>query len=141
MMSAAHTLADLRRSLAEAALRSAPAAMGRVSFGVAGLDEVLGGGLVRAALHEVYAPGTPDLAAATGFAVGLAIRAAGQRPILWVRQDYLDAETGASVTNLLKDMAREGGHTVVVVTHDNRIFHLADRIVHIEDGHIVDHAV
>jgi ABC-type lipoprotein export system ATPase subunit len=23
---------------------------------------------------------------------------------------------------------------VVVVTHDNRIFHLADRIVHIEDG-------
>jgi ABC-type siderophore export system fused ATPase/permease subunit len=28
-----------------------------------------------------------------------------------------------------------------VVTHDNRIFHLADRIVHIEDGHIVDHPV
>jgi putative ABC transport system ATP-binding protein len=29
----------------------------------------------------------------------------------------------------LKDLARERGHTVVVVTHDNRIFHLADRIV------------
>jgi len=26
---------------------------------------------------------------------------------------------------------------VLVVTHDNRIFHLADRIVHIEDGLIV----
>ena len=27
---------------------------------------------------------------------------------------------------------------VLIVTHDNRIFHLADRIVHIEDGRIVD---
>lgn len=33
-------------------------------------------------------------------------------------------------------MARQHGHTVVVVTHDNRIFHLADRMVHIEDGRI-----
>jgi multidrug efflux pump subunit AcrA (membrane-fusion protein) len=31
-------------------------------------------------------------------------------------------------------LAREQGRTVVVVTHDNRIFHLADRILHIEDG-------
>ena len=64
---------------------------------------------------------------------------AGRPPIILADEptSALDAETGMSVTQLLKEMAREGGHTVVVVTHDNRIFHLADRIVSIEDGHIV----
>ena len=50
----------------------------------------------------------------------------------------LDAHAGLEVTELLTRMCRERGTTVVVVTHDNRIFHLADRIVHIEDGRIVD---
>jgi protein ImuA len=87
-------LADLRGRLAEAALRSGPAHGGQVTFGLPALDDPLGGGLARATLHEVYASGTADLAAATGFSVGLALRAAGTRPILWVRQDVLDAETG-----------------------------------------------
>ncbi|WP_082358868.1 hypothetical protein [Bosea sp. AAP35] len=103
-------LADLRRHLAQAALRCAPVAVGQVSFGAAGLDDVLGGGIARAALHEVYAPATADLAAATGFAVGLAIRAAGTRPILWVRQDVVDAEVGRlhppGLTELGLDPAR-----------------------------------
>lgn len=46
----------------------------------------------------------------------------------------LDAQSGLSVTELLRRLATERGHTVVVVTHDNRIYHLADRIVRIEDG-------
>jgi protein ImuA len=103
-------LSDLRRSLAEAALRAAPTAVGRVTFGTPALDEPLGGGLARAALHEIYAAATRDLAAATGFAVGLAIRAAGLRPILWVRQDFVDAETGRlhapGLTELGLDPAR-----------------------------------
>ena len=37
---------------------------------------------------------------------------------------------------LLRELAKKSGRTVVVVTHDSRIFHLADRIVHIEDGRI-----
>src|SRR5687768_17435096 len=90
----AATLSDLRRHLAEAALRAVPAATGRVSFGLPVLDEPLGGGLARAALHEIHAPGAADIAAATGFAVGLALRAAGARPILWVRQDVVEAEAG-----------------------------------------------
>jgi protein ImuA len=87
-------LADLRGRLAEAALRSGPAHVGQVTFGLPALDDPLGGGISRAALHEVHAAGTADLAAATGFSVGLALRAARMRPILWVRQDVLDAETG-----------------------------------------------
>lgn len=90
----ASSLPDLRRHLAEAALRSGPAAAGRVSFGLPALDEPLGGGLARAALHEIQAPGTADLAAATGFALGLALRAAGERAILWARQDIVEAEAG-----------------------------------------------
>ncbi len=71
--------------------------------------------------------------------VAIARALAGRPPIILADEPTaaLDAETGMTVTELLKEMAREGGHTVVVVTHDNRIFHLADRIVHIEDGHIV----
>jgi protein ImuA len=87
-------LADLRGRLAGAALRSGRAVDGQVTFGAPTLDDLLGGGIARAALHEVYAAGTADLAAATGFSVGLAIRAAPTRPVLWVRQDVLDAETG-----------------------------------------------
>ncbi len=75
--------------------------------------------------------------------VSIARALAGSPPIILADEPTasLDAETGMTVTLLLKDMAREGGHTVVVVTHDNRIYHLGDRIVHIEDGRIVDHAV
>ncbi len=87
-------LADLRCSLAEAEQRSGRSAVGQVTFGLPALDAPLGGGIARAALHEVYAAGTVDLAAATGFSVGLAIRAAQTRSILWVRQDFIDAETG-----------------------------------------------
>lgn len=104
------SLTDLRRHLAEMALRGAPTAVGRVSFGAPALDAALNGGIARAALHEVYAPATADLAAATGFAVGLAIRAAQERPILWVRQDVVDAETGRlhppGLTELGLDPAR-----------------------------------
>jgi protein ImuA len=94
MISESPSLAVLRRELAETALRAGPAEAGRVSFGVACLDEPLGGGIARAALHEIQAAGPADLAAATGFVLGLASLAAGARPILWVRQDMLDGETG-----------------------------------------------
>jgi putative ABC transport system ATP-binding protein len=46
----------------------------------------------------------------------------------------LDAQNGLAVTELLRSLAKQSNRTVVVVTHDSRIFHLADRIVHIEDG-------
>ena len=53
------------------------------------------------------------------------------------RTSALDAQNGLAVTQLLRQLAKELGRTVVVVTHDNRIFHLGDRIVRIEDGMIL----
>lgn len=49
----------------------------------------------------------------------------------------LDAETGRQVMELLKDAAAGPGRAVLVVTHDNRIYHYANRIVAMEDGRIV----
>jgi putative ABC transport system ATP-binding protein len=48
----------------------------------------------------------------------------------------LDAENGRRVTELLTGLARDSDAAVLVVTHDERIFDLADRILHIEDGRI-----
>src|SRR5262249_49878676 len=42
----------------------------------------------------------------------------------------LDAENGQIILGLLTDLVRDRGATLVVVTHDNRIFPFADRILH-----------
>lgn len=49
----------------------------------------------------------------------------------------LDHETGRIVMNLLKDVALHEDRTLVIVTHDARIFSFADRIAEMDDGHIV----
>lgn len=49
----------------------------------------------------------------------------------------LDAGTGRQVMDLLKAAAAGPGRAVLVVTHDNRIYPYADRIVAMEDGRIV----
>ena len=50
----------------------------------------------------------------------------------------LDSTSGKIVMDLLQELAHEQNAAVVVVTHDNRIFDYADRIVHIEDGRITN---
>lgn len=50
----------------------------------------------------------------------------------------LDAETGHQVMELLSSHAVRPGRATIVVTHDNRVFHFADRIARMEDGHIMD---
>ena len=49
----------------------------------------------------------------------------------------LDHETGMKVLDLMRRMVRERGTTVLIVTHDNRIFPFADRIARMDDGRIV----
>lgn len=46
----------------------------------------------------------------------------------------LDHQTGESVMSLLASAAVAPDRAVVVVTHDNRVFHYADRIAHMNDG-------
>jgi putative ABC transport system ATP-binding protein len=53
----------------------------------------------------------------------------------------LDKESGRTVVEMLKALGRERGTTTVMVTHDNRILEMADRIVTLEDGRIVKDVV
>jgi putative ABC transport system ATP-binding protein len=46
----------------------------------------------------------------------------------------LDSETGGQVMNLLTPQSGDDGRIVIVVTHDPRIYHHADRIAEMEDG-------
>ena len=46
----------------------------------------------------------------------------------------LDKQSGREVVDRMKALAKEQGCTILLVTHDNRILDVADRIVHLEDG-------
>jgi len=48
----------------------------------------------------------------------------------------LDKQSGREVVELMQGLAKEQGCAVLLVTHDNRILDVADRIVHLEDGRI-----
>jgi putative ABC transport system ATP-binding protein len=49
----------------------------------------------------------------------------------------LDRDSSANVVDLLKRLGQARGTTTVMVTHDNRILDLADRVLTLEDGRIV----
>jgi putative ABC transport system ATP-binding protein len=49
----------------------------------------------------------------------------------------LDAAAGQRALDLLRESARHPDRCVIVVTHDSRIFHYADRIVEMDDGLVI----
>ena len=66
-------------------------------------------------------------------------RALVTRPTLILADEptaSLDKESGRTVVELIQSLCREQGASVVLVTHDNRILDVADRILHLEDGEI-----
>lgn len=52
----------------------------------------------------------------------------------------LDKQSGRDVVELMQMLAKEQGCTILMVTHDNRILDIADRIVYMEDGRLADSA-
>lgn len=49
----------------------------------------------------------------------------------------LDSKTSAEVMGLLQMTSREFHQTIIMITHNEEIAQLADRIIHLEDGKIV----
>ncbi len=48
----------------------------------------------------------------------------------------LDSKSGRDVVELMQRLAKEQGCATLMVTHDSRIIHIADRIIHMEDGRL-----
>jgi len=48
----------------------------------------------------------------------------------------LDKKSGRDVVEIMQRLAKEQGCTILLVTHDNRILDIADRIIHMEDGRL-----
>jgi putative methionine-R-sulfoxide reductase with GAF domain len=66
-------------------------------------------------------------------------RALAGRPRLILADEptaSLDKQSGREVVDLMHDLAKKEDVTVLLVTHDNRILDIADRIVHLEDGRL-----
>ncbi|RUT00423.1 ABC transporter [Dulcicalothrix desertica PCC 7102] len=53
----------------------------------------------------------------------------------------LDKKSGRDVVELMQKLAKEQGCTILLVTHDNRILDIADRIVYMEDGKLVSDGI
>lgn len=50
----------------------------------------------------------------------------------------LDKKSGRDVVEIMQKLAKEQGCTILLVTHDNRILDIADYIVYLEDGRLVN---
>ncbi|MEO0409214.1 MAG: ATP-binding cassette domain-containing protein [Cyanobacteria bacterium P01_A01_bin.135] len=48
----------------------------------------------------------------------------------------LDKQSGRDVVEIMQCLAKEQGCTILLVTHDNRILDIADRIIYMEDGRL-----
>ena len=104
------------------AIRKATEALGRVGIGDRGKSlpaELSGGQQQRVAIA----------------------RSLVHRPRLIVCDEptsALDHQTGHKVLELLRDVALADGRSLIIVTHDARIFSFADRIAKMDDGRILE---
>jgi protein ImuA len=90
----------------------------RVALGHAGADATLQGGLALGAVHEVFTEAGRQSAAATGFVAGLAGRVAARRPLVWVRQDFTEIESGALSMSGLAELGLDPSLLVTVRAAD-----------------------
>jgi putative ABC transport system ATP-binding protein len=99
---------------------------------LAALDDV---GLIRRASH------TPDeLSGGEQQRVAIARALVGEPKLILADEPTgnLDSETGDAVLDLLSALPRERGAAAVLVTHDARVAHYADRVLGMRDGRLTD---
>lgn len=94
-------------------------------------------GLVRLADRVDYLPGS--LSGGQKQRVAVARALVSNPEIIFADEPTaaLDKESGHTVVQMLKQLGQERGTTTVMVTHDNRILELADRIITLEEGRVV----
>lgn len=94
--------------------------------------------LEQVGLAEKYASFPADLSGGQKQRVAVARALAGDPGIVLADEPTaaLDSHTGRTVMEMMTELAHQRGRAVVIVTHDSRALHFADRIVKIEDGAI-----
>ncbi|MEI7668004.1 MAG: ABC transporter ATP-binding protein [Erysipelotrichaceae bacterium] len=68
-------------------------------------------------------------------------RAVAKNPLLLLCDEptgALDDETGKTVLNLLDELNRDLGKTVILITHNQQIAEMADKVIHVRNG-LIDH--
>jgi len=120
MSESATNLAALRRIAAIGHRQAAGCAGLSATTGHAGIDAVLGGGLARARLHEVFAAGPGDAGSAAGFAAMLALRLhPAASPLIWLRTDSAERRAGRLYVPGLAELGLDPAALVVVLAPDN----------------------
>jgi protein ImuA len=112
-----NTLARLRGTIERIEQQGGTPGLDRIALGHAGADAMLQGGLARAAVHEVFAEGHQS-PTATGFIAGVAGRVSPRRPLVWVRQDFSEIETGALSMRGLVELGLDPRQLVTVRATD-----------------------
>ena len=81
-----------------------------------------------------------DLSGGQKQRIAIARAIAGDPPIVLADEPTaaLDTQSGHTVMGLLRSLAHERDRSVVIVSHDSRMLGYADRIVHLEDGRVVE---
>ncbi|GAA3170456.1 MULTISPECIES: ABC transporter ATP-binding protein [Nonomuraea] len=94
--------------------------------------------LVGLADHAEQLPGELSGGQQQRVAIARALAASPRLLIADEPTGQLDAETGLSVMALLRGVVESEGVTALVSTHDPTMLALADRVIHINDGHLDD---
>lgn len=94
--------------------------------------------LVRLGLEGRLLHLPADLSGGEKQRVAVARALANNPPIILADEPTgnLDSRSGRDLMMLLFELAREEGKAVVVVSHDQRIADIADRVLWLEDGHL-----
>jgi putative ABC transport system ATP-binding protein len=82
-----------------------------------------------------------DLSGGQKQRVAIARALTGSPPLIMADEPTaaLDSDNGLAIVELLHQLAKEEGCTVLMVTHDSRIVHLGDRVLYLEDGCLQKH--
>ena len=84
-----------------------------------------------------------DLSGGQKQRVAIARALAGRPPVLLADEPTanLDTAAGGQILDLFRELAKSEGRGVLVVTHDPKVRRIADRVVGIRDGRLVDDGV
>lgn len=119
MTDSGETINLLRARVAAVERQRAVATPALVPMGHAAIDQAIGGGIMRARLHEIFAASADDSGSAGGFAAMLATQIARPRAtIFWLRERSAEARGGCLHAPGLAELGLDPGRVVLGVMDD-----------------------